>query len=192
MRNREKLNELLRESHCTDCGINDLAVLEFDHRDPETKSHDISSLARGVGSWKVVQDEIAKCDIVCANCHRRRTAQRSGWRKLLGFLGVELPPLPKRGTPDYERIKSVRSGVARRYRNHLIIFNYLCEHSCELCGETDPVVLEFDHLYSKLREVTVIANMSGRVNLLAEIQKCRVLCANCHRRHTATTAGRLR
>jgi hypothetical protein len=70
------------------------------------------------------------------------------------------------------------------------MLSYPREPPCALCGEADPVVLDFDHLRDKLRDVSVIAIVSGRMNLLAEIQKCRVLCANCHRRQTALTAGR--
>lgn len=72
------------------------------------------------------------------------------------------------------------------------MYAFLREHPCTVCGEADPVVLDFDHLSGKWREVTVMANVSGRVNLLAEMAKCRVLCANCHRRHTASQAGRAR
>jgi 5-methylcytosine-specific restriction endonuclease McrA len=100
--------------------------------------------------------------------------------------------LPKRGTTDYERVKSVRSRLARQHRNRSKIYEYLREHPCALCGEDDPVVLEFDHLRDKLREVTVIARLGGRTDLLAELQKCRVLCANCHRRETAAQSGRAR
>jgi hypothetical protein len=191
-RNRGRVREYLAASKCVDCGIDEFAVLEFDHREPHHKAADISSLARWAGSWQAVLAEIAKCDVVCANCHRRRTAKQFGWRKLIGFNGIELPILPKRGTADYERIKSVRSRLARRYRNGLYIFNYLREHPCVLCGEDDPVVLDFDHLHDKTREVTLIAIMSGMANLRAEMAKCRVLCANCHRRETAGHAGRLR
>jgi hypothetical protein len=149
--------------------------------------------------WRAVRDpgqpyykESAKCDVVCANCHRKRTARHFGWTKLLGLEELVLPALPKRGTPDYERIKSVRTGLARRHRNRAYVYKYLLTHPCVLCDESDPVVLEFDHLRDKRREVTVLANLSGRANLVAEIAKCRVLCANCHRRHTADGAGRRR
>ena len=192
VRNREKFREYLNASWCADCGIRDFAVLEFDHRDPGDKHYDISSVARGPNSWATVLKEIAKCDVVCANCHRKRTARQFGWRRLFGLEKLVLPPLPKRGTPDYERIKWTRSRLARQHRNRTCIYQYLREHPCVLCGEDDPVVPDFDHVRDKVREVTVIAAFGGMVDLLAEIKKCRVLCANCHRRHTAQLAGRLR
>jgi hypothetical protein len=115
----------LAQASCKDCGVTDFAVLEFDHRDPATKVRDISSLAGGAGSWRAIEAEIAKCDVVCANCHRKRTAAHFNWRKLSGSFEVELPPLPRRGTPEYERIKSLRSGRARRSRNRAYVFNFL-------------------------------------------------------------------
>jgi hypothetical protein len=60
---------------CIDCGEPDPVVLEFDHlRDT---SFDIGQklLHR---NWQAILDEIAKCEVVCANCHRRRTARRRG------------------------------------------------------------------------------------------------------------------
>src|SRR5262249_13246013 len=108
-RNRERMRQFLAASQCADCGINDFAVLEFDHRDPNEKRYDISYLAGSPNSWAAVEREIAKCDVVCANCHRKRTARHFGWRRLLGLEKLVLPPLPNRGTHDYERIKSTRS-----------------------------------------------------------------------------------
>jgi len=189
-RNRERLRELLSNAQCMDCGIQDVCVLEFDHPEPADKRYEISHLVRKAFSWSTISSEIAKCDLVCANCHRRRTARHFGWRRLVGLEELVLPPLPKRGTSEYEQIKWRRSALARKHRNRSHLYEYLRGHPCVLCDEADPVVLDFDHLTGKLREVTRIATFGGWRDLVAEIEKCRVLCANCHRRHTAATAGR--
>ncbi len=50
-------------------------VLEFDHL--KDKAFNIGASLSG-RSWASILDEIAKCEVVCANCHRRRTARRRG------------------------------------------------------------------------------------------------------------------
>jgi hypothetical protein len=68
----------LREHPCVDCGEEDPIVLEFDHlRDKKF------GISKGLQdrSWQSVLDEIAKCEVVCANCHRRRTARRGGFTR---------------------------------------------------------------------------------------------------------------
>jgi HNH endonuclease len=85
MLRRERTEFLVKyfASHpCTDCGENDPVVLDFDHLDPEAKCFDISQ-GLAYRSWQSIHDEIAKCEVVCANCHRRRTAQRRGTLRLL-------------------------------------------------------------------------------------------------------------
>lgn len=58
---------------CMDCGNSyPPCVMDFDHRDPKQKSFTISRTGQGVSRQKL-EAEIAKCDIVCANCHRIRT-----------------------------------------------------------------------------------------------------------------------
>src|SRR5215510_1305818 len=143
LRNRERVLELLRSSKCADCGLSDFAVLEFDHLEPHEKRANVDRLV--THSWAAAAREIAKCDVVCANCHRNRTARHFGWGKLVGSERLVLPTLPKRGTPDYERVKSTRSRLARQHRNRSYMHQHLREHPCVLCGESDPVVLDFDH-----------------------------------------------
>jgi hypothetical protein len=63
---------VLAKSQCLDCHTTDLAVLEFDHVRGE-KIADISLLVRNGHSLARLQAEIAKCEVRCANCHRRRT-----------------------------------------------------------------------------------------------------------------------
>ena len=63
---------------------------------------------------------------------------------------------------------------------------YLLEHPCIDCGETDLVVLQFDHVRGKKRNI--VANLVNDgyswETVSIEIEKCEVRCANCHiRRH---------
>lgn len=76
----EKLYEYLLKHPCVDCGENDPVVLEFDHVRGE-KSYNISSLSWKLCSWKSILEEISKCEIRCANCHRRKTAKSFNWFK---------------------------------------------------------------------------------------------------------------
>ena len=79
-RNRSLMTEYMQDKQCVDCGEHDPMVLEFDHRDGVDKENDVARLM-ATGSWALIASEIAKCDIRCANCHRRRTAERFGWLK---------------------------------------------------------------------------------------------------------------
>jgi hypothetical protein len=63
-----------RARACADCGrIFPPNAMEYDHRPGEQK---VSALSRTF-RLATAQREIAKCDLVCANCHRARTAQRA-------------------------------------------------------------------------------------------------------------------
>ncbi|MDP1689336.1 MAG: hypothetical protein Q8L47_04390 [bacterium] len=70
---RINLLEFLSNKYCKDCGENDPIVLDFDHKDPDIKFKPISNMLSGHYSWKSVKSEIEKCDVRCANCHRRKT-----------------------------------------------------------------------------------------------------------------------
>lgn len=67
---------------CVDCGEQDPVVLDFDHLPGFEKRFTISrAVGASTRSWDSILAEIAKCEVVCANCHRRRTAARGGFRK---------------------------------------------------------------------------------------------------------------
>jgi hypothetical protein len=76
-RKDERLKEYLRKAKdvpCADCQKKyPFFVMDFDHR--EDKRFSVGQLVYR-GSWKRLLTEIAKCDVVCANCHRERTHQR--------------------------------------------------------------------------------------------------------------------
>ena len=77
-RSRAILRDLVHSAKnkpCSDCGMSyPYFVMDFDHRDPSQKSFTIAfkSTRAGVKAQLII-DEIAKCDVVCANCHRIRT-----------------------------------------------------------------------------------------------------------------------
>lgn len=77
-KNRERWLEYLLTHPCLDCGESDPVVLEADHLG--NKRYNISHLVQNY-SWNAVLTELEKCEIVCANCHRKRTAKSQGWFK---------------------------------------------------------------------------------------------------------------
>ena len=77
--NQEHLARYLLDHPCVDCGEQDVRVLDFDHEDPDQKTRDVGRLATFGLPWPRVLEEIDKCSVRCANCHRRRTSTMSGW-----------------------------------------------------------------------------------------------------------------
>lgn len=67
---------------CVDCGEADILVLEFDHRDRNSKVAEISRIIKQTWAYKKLVEEISKCDVRCANCHRRKTAREDNSWKL--------------------------------------------------------------------------------------------------------------
>jgi hypothetical protein len=79
----------------------------------------------------------------------------------------------------------------RRLERQALILENLLEHPCVDCGEADPVVLDFDHLRDKIANVSAMLTRRWST-ILAEIEKCEVVCANCHRRREARRRGYFR
>lgn len=73
--------ETLSKSPCVDCGETDPVVLDFDHIRGK-KSANVCEMVRRGHSVDSIRSEIDKCEVRCANCHRRATAARAGnWYK---------------------------------------------------------------------------------------------------------------
>jgi hypothetical protein len=84
----------------------------------------------------------------------------------------------------HARKKEVRE-LAREY-----VLSYLLAHPCGNCGETDPRVLEFHHERGKEYPISVMINGGYPIHKIQEeIDKCKVLCANCHRKLTMDERG---
>jgi hypothetical protein len=120
---------------------------------------------------------------------RRGDPKLQTWcRECFAAYGVEY----YRKNREAEKARSLRNIAATRTENRRRMIDYLREHPCVDCGETDIVVLEFDHVGEKLADISTYAN-GGRTweRVAAEIAKCEVRCANCHRRKTSERAAAL-
>ena len=80
---REFLFEYLSTHPCVDCGEDDIIVLEIDHVRGK-KDYTINGIIVNGVSIERAKEELAKCEIRCANCHRRRHAAK-GRNFRLGF-----------------------------------------------------------------------------------------------------------
>ena len=84
---REQLLSFLSSKSCVDCGEKDPIVLEFDHREHKNKFKIVGKMLSGHYSWKSVEKEINKCDVRCANCHRRKTyIEQKSWGRGDAFV----------------------------------------------------------------------------------------------------------
>lgn len=77
-----------KKAPCTDCGNPFPPIcMDFDHREGEEKifgyKGGVSALVNVGAAVETLQAEIEKCDLVCANCHRIRTAKKRGWDEVL-------------------------------------------------------------------------------------------------------------
>ena len=131
--------------------------------------------------------------LTCTKCKREKSETEFGWRKKEKNIRQSWCKLcysqyskndwktnEKRRKRNHDKCKE------RRKRNHDIVYDYLLTHPCIVCGEKDPIVLDFDHRDSKSHNISDMSVGAFKViTLIKEINKCDVLCANCHRRRTA-------
>lgn len=137
---------------------------------------------------------------ICGRCKERKAPDEFAWRR------------KSRGQRDnycracrtaykhehYARNKQRYIDSARRRTERIVsertayLVSFFREHPCVDCGEGDPLVLEFDHLGEK--QFGIGRGMRERPwkAVLAEIEKCEVVCANCHRRRTNRRGGFIR
>ncbi len=157
---RRQVKALLVEAHggrCQDCGYSgSLAALDFHHRNAHTKDF---ALSRFRGRWDALLAESTKCDLVCANCHRLRHAIEDVNAK--GGAVVEF---------------------RRRMKARAVSF---MGSACDGCGRAGPqAILEFHHRDATEKEFGITQDGIPRrwEKVVAELAKCVMLCANCHRK----------
>lgn len=86
----------------------------------------------------------------------------------------------------YHKKYHIKAKIRTKKRHEEIrqlLNEYVKDKSCVNCGESDPVVFEFHHKNPKEKEFEIGSALNRkRENVLKELAKCIILCANCHRR----------
>lgn len=153
---RKRLLVAERGGRCMDCGYSAcLATLEFHHRDRADK---LFGLGQFGGSLDRLRTEAAKCDLLCANCHRSRHAAAR--------------PASRRAQEA-----DVRRRLKQRAVDHM-------GGTCAGCGRHgDLALFEFHHRDSMNKDFGISEDGIIRrwSTIVAELAKCVMLCANCHR-----------
>jgi hypothetical protein len=151
--------------------------LEFNHLDPATKTANICDMIHFRVSRARIRLEIEKCEVLCANCHQRHTtSQRLAHYKLAFGENGQMQFASARMAPDLRNIR--------------IVLQRLREAGCVDCGIADPIVLQFDHLRSKTKDIaSLVRSACSSQRLIYELNKCEVRCVNCHRRRSAIRGG---
>ena len=145
-----------RGGRCVDCGYAALrSALEFHHRDASGKDFAVSSFG---GPWAALLAEAEKCDLVCANCHRVRHAAADA------LIDAGAVVKYRRNT----KLRTVRHMGA----------------ACAGCGRGGhPSIFDFHHLDAREKAFGIGQDGIPRrwSKVAAELAKCVMLCANCHR-----------
>jgi hypothetical protein len=143
---------------------------------------------------------------ICNSCGQEKSEEEFNWRYRV--LGIRHPTCKEcqkgfrknwyegdaheRHLENVQARKKVVREIAREY-----VYQYLLTHPCqgtlpngEPCLESDPRVLEFHHTGRKGKAVSeLVAGGYSIETIQAEINKCIVLCSNCHRKLTMKDRG---
>lgn len=159
LRRRECLNRWLADyklehGGCNRCEADDPRAVDFHHVDAETKTLAVNEMVTMGYSKEAIRDEVEQCDLLCANCHAREHID-----------------------PVDDAEQSTKAQRLRAWTR-----TYKREHGCRRCDAEDPRCLQFHHVDEKRATVSSLISDSASVaTVREEVDRCTVLCANCHR-----------
>lgn len=165
---RSWVNDRKRARGCSRCGIDDPACLEFHHEDDDRKELGVGKMVNRMYAKDRITEEMRKCEVLCTNCHRKRHYGRS----------VDDP-----GRATGEESEAATSLESMTGRAWLHEYKRRTD-GCTRCDEDDPICLDFHHVEDeKLDSVSKLVTYDRPKDVVrTEIDRCEVLCANCHRK----------
>ena len=130
---------------------------------------------------------------ICTKCKKQKEESEFAWKlKAKNKLQSHCKECQNTLVYDYKNYKAYYIANARKQnkkikaRNRQWIYQYKLSHPCK-CGESDPACLDFHHAGdNKEKNVSILVNSSSSIKTIEnEINKCIVLCSNCHRKKHA-------
>lgn len=154
---KQHVDFIKQQLMCSICGCNNSKCLDFHHTN--NKKDSIANLRRAGTSAQTIDNEMAKCIVLCGNCHckhHNKTIAEDG--------------------STWKNFNNARI-LKRRW-----FIEYIKQQKCCKCGENDPRCLSFHHLRDKSFGIGYMLRSGHSLKRLQEeIDKCIVVCENCHR-----------
>ena len=159
--------------------VQNIVIFEFDHITPQEKLFHVSHWYNSKKTEQELIDEISKCRILCSFHHHIHSQnQRTEKKKNKSDYSnrIATVQLRKRNRENYDKLNELKLDIGK----------------CEICKrivlERETSGFDFDHI-DQTEKHHAISKMvsfgySWENTILPEIDKCRLLCANCHRIHT--------
>lgn len=161
---------------CTDCKLTDTVLFECDHIDDNKSKQKNGNKNKGMSflSVKKIPIELKKCEVVCCYCHRLRTIKRYADRKR-------------------DKTKRTRRDKLTKFVNDIKLKTGHCFDCKRTVLNENVSAFDYDHLKpeEKVDRISkMIKDECDEKVILAEIEKCQLVCANCHRIRTAIRSKR--
>ena len=161
--------EIKRDKMCCQrCGEDRPPALDFHHK--EKTGREVADMVNDGLSREQIRREIKYCTVLCANCHRKEH-----------YEGENPEMSPNKETLE-GKIDVASEHEARRLRRKWTLVHKRESEGCIKCDVSDPVCLDFHHTGEKTREVSHLISFGCPLSeIRREIERCRILCASCHR-----------
>lgn len=182
---REWIAGQKRAAGCEACGETDSRCLDYHHRDSAQKTANISQLVVEGASRERIREEIQECDVLCANCHRQEHADSRTPSVAVEYRDGSLYPTSERDIDEFWRLPA-------RHRRRRWVESYKRKRGCRRCGNSTAASLVLHHVDEAEKGLAVsrlVSDGFGPERIRREIERCDVLCSNCHRKEHREERG---
>lgn len=175
---RQWISETKAAAGCGSCDEEDSRCLDYHHCDTTEKTAAVNQLVTYGASKERIREELTRCLVLCANCHREEHAEDHEPTFEITFRDKSLEPVRKRKPSEFAELTP-------RERRRLWVDQYKQQRGCNRCGHDTAASLVLHHVEDGEKGQAVsrlISDGYGPARIRRELNRCKVLCSNCHRK----------